>query len=111
MMCCPPLPACGVPEIVAVPSPLYWKLTPLGRGSSVEILVGEPVVVTVKVPDESTVNVVLSLLVIVGDSSCAAAVLTRSAAATAAKKSVELLRLIVIFNCLLAAQMKNQSDV
>ena len=52
---------------VAVLSPLSTNVTPVGRVPvSVGAGVGNPVVVTVKVPDVPTVNVVLPALVIAG---------------------------------------------
>jgi len=59
----------GVPLSVAVPLPLSWKLTPLGNVPDWLMLgVGDPVVVTVNVPNAPTVNVVLLALVIAGGS-------------------------------------------
>lgn len=59
--------AAGVPEIVAVPLPLSLKVTPLGRVPvSVRLGVGEPVVVTVKLPALPVVKVVLAALVMAG---------------------------------------------
>ena len=56
----PSLPAAGVPDRVAVPSPLSTKVTPLGsEPTSDKAGVGKPVEVTVKVPAEPSVNVVL----------------------------------------------------
>ena len=61
------LPATGVPLRVPVPLPLSTNVTPPGR---VPVLVndgvGEPVAVTVNVPAEVVVNVVLFALVIAG---------------------------------------------
>ena len=63
----PPVPAAGVPPSVAVPFPLFVKVTPLGRvPDSLSAGVGDPVVVTVKLPAVPTVNVVLFALVIAG---------------------------------------------
>jgi hypothetical protein len=63
----PPLPAAGVPLNVAVPFPLFTNVTPLGSAPvSVSVGVGDPVVVTVKLPAVPTVNVVLLALVIAG---------------------------------------------
>ena len=64
----PPLPAAGVPVIVAVPSGLSVKVTPLGRVASPSLSegVGAPVVVTVKLPKVPAVKMVSSSLVIVG---------------------------------------------
>ena len=64
----PALPDAGVPLSVAVPFPLFVKVTPLGSApDSVRDGVGDPVVVTVKLPAVPTVNVVLFVLVIAGD--------------------------------------------
>ena len=61
------MPAAGVPASVAVPSPLSTKVTPAGSAPvSLSAEVGNPVVVTVNVPDVPVVNVVLSALVIAG---------------------------------------------
>ena len=63
----PAVPDAGVPLSVAVPFPLFVKVTPLGSApDSVRDGVGDPVVVTVKLPAVPTVNVVLLALVIVG---------------------------------------------
>lgn len=64
----PPVPAPGVPLRVAVPSPLSTKLTPEGNVAppSLRVGFGKPVVVTVNVPADPTVNVVLLALVIAG---------------------------------------------
>ena len=63
----PLLPAAGVPDRVAVPSPLSTKLTPLGsEPNSDNAGVGKPVEVTVKVPAEPSVNVVLAADVMAG---------------------------------------------
>ena len=60
-------PAAGVPASVAVPSPLSTKFTPPGSAPvSVRPGAGKPVVVTVKVPGEPSVNVVPLALVIEG---------------------------------------------
>ena len=58
----PPLPAEGVPESVAVPLRLSTKVTPVGSApvSVNGVAIGNPVVVTVKVPTVPVVNVVLS---------------------------------------------------
>jgi hypothetical protein len=65
----PPVPPAGVPDSVAVPSPLSLKVTPLGRFPlSVSAGAGGPVVVTVKVPAEPAVNVVLLAEVMAGAS-------------------------------------------
>ena len=61
------MPVAGVPDIVAVPLPLSTNV--IGWGSdpdSVRAGVGEPVVVTVKLPAVPTVKIVLLALVIVG---------------------------------------------
>ena len=64
----PAVPVAGVPAIVAVPLPLSLKVTGLGNDpDSVRVGVGEPVVVTVKLPAVPTLNVVLLALVIVGE--------------------------------------------
>ena len=64
----PAVPDAGVPLSVAVPFPLFVKVTPLGSApDSVRDGVGDPVVVTVKLPAVPTVNVVLLALVIVGE--------------------------------------------
>ena len=59
-----------MPAIVAVPSPLSVKLTPLGRVWLSEIVRvgpdGTPVVVTVKLPACPTVKVVAAALVMSG---------------------------------------------
>src|ERR1022692_3637779 len=63
----PLLPAAGEPARVAVPSPLSVKVTPLGRlPDSDSAAVGVPVEVTVKVPDDPSVKVVLSPEVMAG---------------------------------------------
>src|SRR5262249_62070033 len=63
----PPVPPVGVPPSVAVPFPLFVKVTPLGRvPDSLSAGVGDPVVVTVKLPAVPTANVVLFALVILG---------------------------------------------
>ena len=58
-------PVAGVPDIVAVPSPLSVNVTPGGRVAppSDNAHVGHPVDVTVKVPGWPTVKVVLAALV------------------------------------------------
>ena len=62
----PPVPV-GVPLRVAVPFPLFVKVTPLGRvPDSLSDGVGDPVAVTVKLPAVPTANVVLFALVIAG---------------------------------------------
>jgi len=59
----PPLPAAGVPES----TPAVVKVTPEGRAPvSVKVGAGEPVAVTVKVPAEPAVKVVLLALVMAG---------------------------------------------
>ena len=62
------MPVAGVPESVAVPSPLSTKVTPAGNDpvSLSGVGIGKPVVVTVNVPNVPVVNVVLSALVIAG---------------------------------------------
>jgi hypothetical protein len=56
-----------VPLKVAVPLPLFVKVTPLGSDPvSLSETVGLPVAVTVNVPAVPTVNVVLLALVIAG---------------------------------------------
>ena len=61
------MPAAGVPARVAVPLPLSTKVTPEGSAPvSLSAGVGNPVVVTVKVPAVPVVNVVASALVIAG---------------------------------------------
>ena len=63
----PPVPGPGVPDSVAVPSPLSTKVRPSGRTlDSVKAGGGQPVVVTVKVPAIPTVNVTVLTLVIAG---------------------------------------------
>jgi hypothetical protein len=63
----PAVPSAGVPANVAVPSPLSVNVTPLGSAPvSDNAGVGDPVVFTVKLPAESTVNVVLVPDVIAG---------------------------------------------
>ena len=60
-------PVAGVPEMVAVPSPLLLKLKPLGSAfCSRTAGVGYPVVVTVNEAGVPTVKATWSLLVIVG---------------------------------------------
>jgi len=63
----PPAPLPGVPDSVAVLSPLSTKVTPDGR-ALVSLIdgVGLPVVVTVKVPALPSVKAVASALVIAG---------------------------------------------
>jgi hypothetical protein len=61
------VPASGVPAIVAVPSPLSWKVTVGGSGpASVIAGVGEPVVVMVKLPATPVSNTAVSPLVMAG---------------------------------------------
>ena len=61
----PAVPVAGVPAIVAVPLPLSLKVTGLGNEpDSLRAGVGEPVVVTVKLPAAPTEKVVLLALVI-----------------------------------------------
>ena len=54
----------GVPEIVPVPSPLSVYVTPAGRPVADDAHVGDPVVVTVKVPARPVVKVAAAELVI-----------------------------------------------
>ena len=64
------VPTAGVPARVAVPSPLSTKVTPVGRApDSARPAVGLPVDVTVKVPAEPSVKVVLLAEVIAGAAS------------------------------------------
>jgi hypothetical protein len=67
MLYVPSLPAAGIPARVPVPFPLSTNDTPVGRDP---VLVndgaGEPAVVTVKVPANPVVKVVLLALVIAG---------------------------------------------
>ena len=65
------MPAAGVPDRVAVPSPLSVKCTPLGSGAppSSRAGAGYPRVVTVKVPWVPTLKVVEAALVMDGASS------------------------------------------
>jgi len=64
----PPVPTAGVPDRVAVPSPLSVKLTPVGKVAppSDNDGSGKPLVVTEKVPKLPTVKVVLFALVMPG---------------------------------------------
>src|SRR5438874_2127417 len=63
----PPLPAAGVPDRVAVPSPLSWNVTPAGGVTDSErVGAGNPVAVTVKLPADPTVKVAVPALVIAG---------------------------------------------
>ena len=63
------VPAAGGPLMVAVPLPLSTKLTPVGKApTSDNAGLGNPEVVTIKLPFVPTVNVVLFALVIVGAS-------------------------------------------
>src|SRR5580698_6744786 len=63
----PPEAPAGVPEIVAVPSPLLAKVTPEGSAPLSETdAVGKPVEVTVKEPEVPVVNVVLEPEVMAG---------------------------------------------
>ncbi len=63
----PPVPAAGVPDSVAVPLPLSWKVTPVGKVPDSERLgAGYPEVVTVKLPAVPTVKVVEAAEVIAG---------------------------------------------
>jgi len=64
----PPLVADGVPEIVAVPSPLSAKVTPGGRLPLADrAAVGNPVEVTVKLPAVPVTKVTPGAEVITGD--------------------------------------------
>jgi hypothetical protein len=63
----PPLPDAGVPLSVAVPFPLAMNVTPLGSAPvAVRAGVGQPVVVTVRLPAAPGVNVAPFALVIAG---------------------------------------------
>jgi len=64
----PPVPAPGVPDSVAVPFPLFAKMTPDGNGPLAlnDVGVGNPFVVTMNVPVDPTVKVVDAELVIAG---------------------------------------------
>ena len=63
----PAVPDPGVPLSVAVPFPLSLKVTPLGSvPDSLSDGVGDPVVVTVKLPAVPTAKVVLFALVMLG---------------------------------------------
>ena len=63
----PPLPAAGVPPNVAVPLPLFVRVTPDGRVPVSEIVAaGKPVVETVKLAAAPTVKVTPAPVVIVG---------------------------------------------
>src|SRR5262249_6054828 len=63
----PPLPAAGLPLSFAVPSPLSTNVTPDGKlPLSVSVGVGNPVVVTVKLPVTCSVKAVALALVIFG---------------------------------------------
>ena len=61
----PPVAAAGVPVNVAVPLPLFVKVTPEGSVplSAIVPTAGEPLVVTVNVPTLPTVNVAVLALV------------------------------------------------
>ncbi len=60
-------PAAGVPASVAVPSPLFVKVTPLGSApDSVSVAFGEPVVFTVNVLATFSAKAVAATVVIVG---------------------------------------------
>ena len=65
----PPVPAAGVPPRVAVPLPLFVKVTPVGSApvSLIVEAVGVPLVVIVNVPALPAVNVVALVLVTAGD--------------------------------------------
>jgi hypothetical protein len=87
------VPDAGVPLSVAVPFPLFVKVTPLGSAPDLVMDgVGDPVVVTVKLPTVPTVNVVLLALVIVGE---VCAVLTVSVKLWLAGEPTPLLAVIV----------------
>jgi hypothetical protein len=61
------VPAAGVPAKVAVPFPLSLKVTPLGRVPvSLSDGAGKPAVVTVKLPADPSLKVVLLAEVMVG---------------------------------------------
>ena len=63
----PLVPAAGVPLSVAVPLWLSANVTPLGRApASLRLAIGKPVVVTMKLPADPTVNVALLTLVMAG---------------------------------------------
>ena len=63
----PPVPSAGVPESVAVPSPLSVNETPDGSApDSLSDGVGTPLVVTVKLPARPVWNVVFEALVMAG---------------------------------------------
>jgi hypothetical protein len=63
-------PSVGVPDNVAVPSPLSTNATPVGRvPDSDRAAVGSPVEVTVKVPADPSVKVVADPEVMVGETS------------------------------------------
>jgi hypothetical protein len=72
------VPAAGVPEIVAVPSPCSVNVTPAGRVAPLSLSAGAgaPLVVTVKAPDWPTVNLALSALVIAGAAGVAYVIVT-----------------------------------
>ena len=60
-------PVAGVPDSVAVPSPLSTKVTPLGSAPDSESWGdGSPVVVTVNAPDDPSWKVVAAAEVIDG---------------------------------------------
>src|SRR5262249_47650419 len=61
-------PAAGVPDNVAVPSPLFTNVTPVGSGALLVIVVtvGNAVVCTVKLPNAPTANVAPAALVKIG---------------------------------------------
>ena len=62
--------AAGVPAIVAVPSPLSVKVTPEGRSPVADsAAVGNPVEVTVKLPDVPVTNVAADAEVMSGAAS------------------------------------------
>ena len=65
------MPGSGVPLKVPVPLPLSVKVTPEGSAAPPRAIdgAGDPLVVTVKLPEEPTVKVTVSALVIAGASS------------------------------------------
>ena len=63
----PPVLAAGVPLSFPVPSPLSTKVSPVGKApTSLKLGLGDPLVVTVNVPEAPTVNRALAELVMVG---------------------------------------------
>ena len=64
------MPVVGVPEMVAVPLPLFMKVTPVGRApDSVRVATGYAVVVTVSLKAAPTMEVAESALVMEGGTS------------------------------------------